>query len=306
MLIRKTLRRTQPMCTQSTHKKVAAFGAASLLALTAACGSAEDSSDGGDDDKSTTSTSGGELTEANFATAISDAQVDKKSAHVEMSATAELEGETMDMDFVADVEATEDPADAKMGITMSIPMLADMMPGLDEIEMRLVDQIAYMKMGEATEDKFVKIDLSDGENPLGSTFDDMSKNMDPSKMVKEFDGAVKSLEKTDETEELDGVETNKYEMVIDMNKVEDSIADLGSGMAGAQGDMKLPDELPVDLWLSEDNLLYKMAMEIPDMNASVDMTMSNWGEPVDVEAPSDDEITEESPFGSMMSEQGAA
>lgn len=269
-----------------------ALGAACALTLTA-CGSAEDAAGGDSDTSGSTvgdSASDG-LTQDTFASSVSDAQTNAESTHMEM--TVEAMGQTLDAtgDIHVDPESN-DPKDAEMAMTVTIPQLGD-------LDMRLVDGMAYISMGEMTQNKFVKMDLTDPDNAFGQSFGELTKQADPNSMVNELADSLKDFEKTDETEEMDGVEATKYILTIDGKALGDMVQSQSATMGGTSADM--PDEVVVDAWVGEDDLLRKVDMNL-DMGstpADVEMTFSDWGEPVDVEAPPASEITDSSMFDSM-------
>lgn len=277
------------------RKTLVALTAASALSLTA-CGSAQDTaggdSSGGGSAGGTTQASA-PLTQDNFASAVSDAQSKAQSAHMEMT----IETMGMEIEGSGNLSTVEsgDPKDAEMAMTVEIPMAG-------EIEMRLVDGMAYMKMGTYTQDKFVEIDLSDPNNPLGASLDDLTKQADPNAMVEEMAGSLKDFEKTDETEEFDGVEATRYVLTLDGEGMAEMMESQG-GVTGGTTTPDLPKEIQAELWIDDDNLLHQMTMEIDEGSApmSMELTFTDWGKPVDVEAPPEDEITDSSILDGMTS-----
>ncbi|MDN5853339.1 MAG: LppX_LprAFG lipoprotein, partial [Actinomycetia bacterium] len=237
-----------------------------------------------------TSQASAPLTQDNFASAVSDAQTKAKSAHMEMS----IETMGMEIEGSGDISASEsgDPKDAQMALTIEMPVV-------DEVEMRLVDGFIYMKMGSYTQDKFVEVDLSDPDNPFGTSLDDLAKQVDPNAMVEQMAGSMQNFEKTDETKEFDGVEATKYILTMDGQGMS-SMMESQSGMTGGTT-AELPDEVQAEMWIDDENLLHKMTMEIDEGSTpmSMEMTFSDWGEPVDIEAPGKDEITDSSVLDGM-------
>ncbi|UYM03717.1 LppX_LprAFG lipoprotein [Solicola gregarius] len=265
------------------RKTLVALGAAATLSLTA-CGNAEDvvgvdSSVGGD---SAAAQASGALTQDTFASSVSDAQSKAQTAHLEMDIEAsgmEISGSG---DMAMDPES-DDPKDSKMAMTMEMPMIGD-------LEMRLVDGIAYVNMGSYTQDKFATFDLTDDSNPLGTSLDEITKQADPNAMVKQLSGSLKDFEKTDETEEIDGVEATKYELTMDGSELGGMMQQAeGSSLSGGSVDM--PKKVVAYVWIGDDDLLRKMTMDLDSgsMPMSMEMTFTKWGEPVEVEAPPADE-----------------
>lgn len=276
------------------RKTLVALTAASALSLTA-CGSAQDSADGGTDSGGSsdgTTQGSAPLTQDNFASAVSDAQSEAQSAHMEMS----IETAGMEIEGSGDLATAEsgDPKDSQMALTMDIPVAG-------EIEMRLVDGFAYMKMGTYTQDKFVEIDLSDPNNPLGTSLDDITKQADPNAMVEEMAGSLQDFKKTDETKDFDGVEATKYVLTLDGKGMSKMMQSQG-GTAGST-DAELPDEIEAEMWIDDDNLLHLMTMEIDEGSTpmSMEMKFTDWGKPVEIKAPSKDEITDSSVLDGLTS-----
>lgn len=258
-----------------------------MLLLATGCGSAEKTAGGGaSGDAGSVAEDAAQnvaLTSDNFIETVTEAQLEAGSTHVEM--TIGSQGQSIEAS--GDLEIGDDPTDTAMTMTMT-------MPGMGEMDMRLVDQVLYMNMGQMTQDKFAKIDLSDPSNPAGKSFEDMVGQMDPSKSLQNFEGAIKSVETDGETEEIDGVETQPHTVVIDTTKVAEDAGGLGGGAAS------LPDEISYTFWVgTADNLPRKMTMDVA--GAAIEMTFSKWGEDVDVEAPPADQITEQSPLSQMPS-----
>ena len=263
-----------------------ALTAAAALSLTA-CGSAQDSA-GGDSDSGGssggTTEASGALTEDNFASAVSDAQSEAQSAHMEMS----VETAGMEIKGSGDLSTSDsdDPKDTQMSLNMEVPMAG-------EIEMRIVDGFAYMKMGTYTKDKFVKFDLTDPNNPLGTSMDDISKQADPNAMVEEMAGSLQDFEKTDETKDFDGVEASKYILTLDGEGMSEMMEAQGNTTGGSA---ELPDEVQAELWVDDENLLHQMTMDIDEGSTpmSMEMNFTDWGKPVEIEAPSKSETVDPS------------
>jgi len=52
----------------------------------------------------------------------------------------------------------------------------------------------------------------------------------------------------------------------------------------------MPSEITYDVWLDDQNFMRKVTFNMPDVEAVV--LMDNWGEPVDISAPAESDITE--------------
>lgn len=151
------------------------------------------------------------------------------------------------------------------------------------IELRVVGGMIYMSMAELTEGKFIQIDPADTSNPLAASFAPMMEQMDPTSQLSSYEGAILSLEKSGEPEEVGGALAQPYTMTIDSAK---ALAATG-GSAEAAG---LPAELTTTYWVDGDDLIRRVQSDTA--GTTVDMTMSGWGEPVEIVAPTADQITE--------------
>ncbi len=102
--------------------------------------------------------------------------------------------------------------------------------------------------------------------------------MDP---VRSFEQFASGLEKVTfvGTEDVDGEQLDHYVLTLDTTRV-DSLKD-----AGAQ----LPETLDYDLWVDDQDRMRQVQIDLGS-TASVDMKIFDWDEPVDIEAPSEDEI----------------
>lgn len=207
--------------------------------------------------------------------------VDEMMAGLESSTTANM---SMNMDFGAGsliaeglVDYTTDP------VSMSMTMTQDAM-GEEPIEMRLVDGIMYMNMGSMSNDKFMKFDLTDPANmPPG--MEDLGEQMDPLAAFKEFEPALKTVTFVG-TEDVAGEELHHFDVVMETAKLE-SLKDMPV-------EAGLPKEVAYDLWFDDDMRIRQMEM-VMDMATPVSVTakLFKWDEPVDIVAPSDDEIAEQ-------------
>lgn len=254
--------------------------AVSALLITTGCGSTQNTAAENDSaHQQSTTTKSVALTSDNLVSVVTKAQLAARTSHVQMTIGAKGES----IVATGDVKVA-DSADAVM---MAMKMT---MPGAGEIEMRMIGSVIYVKLGPMSGDKFVKIDMKDSNNPLAKNFGDLSAQMDPSGSIKAFDGAITSLEKKGDPVRIDGVDAQPYKVVVDRLKMKSSPA-----TGGAAG---LPDEMSFMFWIGPDNLTRKMTIDV--MGATVESTFTRWGEPVDVKAPSADQITDKSQMGSMM------
>lgn len=207
--------------------------------------------------------------------------VDEMMAGLEASTTANM---SMSMDFgggslVAEglVDYTTDP------VSMMMTMTQDAM-GQESIEMRLVDGIMYLNMGPMSNNKFTSFDLSDPAS-LPPGMEDLGEQMDPLAAFGEFEPALKTVTFVG-TEDVEGEDLQHYDVVMETAELE-SLKDLPV-------EAGLPDEVAYDLWFDDEMRIRQMEM-VMDMATpvSVSAELFKWGEPVEIVAPSADEIAEQ-------------
>ena len=270
-------------------RRLSSLAAVVLLAgLTlSACGDKDDSA-GDQSDPKPTAASNAALTKANFTQVLTDAQVKAKSAHVDM--TMGMGGQTIT--GKGDVAIGTSLADT--GVTMTMNMGSSM-----SLDMRLVEQVFYLNFGQMTENKYVKIDLTDESNPLAKQFGQILDQMDPAKQLEQLRDAVKSFEKKGEPQTIDGVEAQPYVVTVDTSKIK-AMADLPAASTS-----QVPETIVYTVYIGSDNLLRRIEFELAGVKSQMDY--SKWGEPVDIKAPSAGEISDMdlSQLGGMSPTPGA-
>lgn len=254
----------------SLPTKLAAIAAAAILALgAAACGG------DGQSDETSTSAAPGDLTQSSFFRAISDAQSEVSTSHVSMKITAN--GQTISAE--GDVEIGATAADTSMAMTMDVGASAG-----GTLALRLIGRTFFINLGEKTAGKFAQVDLNDRTNPIAQQFGSITEQLDPSQQLEQFNQAVSSFAKRGEAVTMDGVQAQPYEIVLDTSKLA-ALADAPTGSGAA-----IPKTLTYTMFIGPDNLLRRVAADVQGSTTVVDY--SRWGQPVDVAAPSADEITD--------------
>jgi hypothetical protein len=231
---------------------------------------------------------------AEFVKTVTDGVEASTTAHMTMDISA---GSTGSVTAEGDVDYTTTPP--SMAMTMTLPGAAGGQ-SMGDMDIRMVDGVIYMSMGQLTQDKFWKIDPSDPKGPLASMgMDKMMDQMDPAKALETMQDGISKVTYVGEEDGLD-----HYELTVDMKKMMDSMG--GTLPDGVQGQM--PDSITYDLWLDDQNRFTKMSMDDLPMggtSGSMEMTVSDWGKDVDIEAPPADQVTDMPDFGSMMGATGA-
>ncbi|MEO6470383.1 MAG: hypothetical protein ABIR57_01040 [Aeromicrobium sp.] len=250
------------------HQFVFAIAAASLVL--AGCGSKSTAAK----DAGVGENSGTTLTPKNFVSSITAAQQKARSSHVEMtiSASGQKFGASGDTEIGATAEDT------------TVKMLMDLgSSGMGKLEMRLIGSTFYINLGPMSQNKFAKIDLKDSSNPMVGQYGKFLDQLDPSKQIASFKAAMTDLNKKGAPITIDGVKAQPYEMTLDTSKIADT------GGTGASSGVDIPKEVTYTMWVGPDNLPRRLVSELAGSDITVNY--SKWGQPVDVKAPSKNEIT---------------
>jgi hypothetical protein len=131
-----------------------------------------------------------------------------------------------------------------------------------------------------TQNKFAKVDF---RSPVVSEFFAITEQLDPSKQLDQLSEALTSFEMKGEPEHIDGVDAQPYELVLDASKI-----DAPGTVPGAAA--SLPETLTYTMFIGPDNLVRRLTSEVDDSSVTIDY--SQWGKPVDVQAPSAGEISD--------------
>lgn len=256
---------------------VLSFTAVAVLGLTAC--SSDDKADTGSSTSAqdTTSDKGSEskaesadFTPEDFASRLTVAAT--KAGSVSMTMDTEAPGQSMSAK--GDVRFLKDTQEMRM---------VTQVPEAGEVEMLLIDGMIYMNMADLTQGKYIQIDPNDASNPLAATFAPMMSQLDPKSSISNLEGAIVSVEKNGEPEQVDGVDAQPYTVVVDGAK---AAAAAGAGAAASAA----PAEITYQYWVDADDLMRKIVID--QAGAKVEMTFSNWGEDFELTAPTADQLTE--------------
>ena len=164
-------------------------------------------------------------------------------------------------------------------------------PGTGTIEFMMVGGVVYMQMPELTGDKFLQIDPADTSNPLSQSFAGMEDQFDPTGTLAGLGDAVTSFEKVGEPQEVGGALAQEYAVVVDTSVLNDPAVAEELAAAGTA----LPPELTYSYWIDADDQMRRVTTEVAGV--STDVTFSGWGEPVEITAPTADQIADMSSLG---------
>ena len=214
--------------------------------------------------------------------------------------------------------ASFDPANPAMAVTMSVP-------GHGQAEIRLVDDVVYMKTdGMGSADKpWQKVPLDELAEAQGGDISDPTITMmdagDPTKMLEQIREAGGEIKKTEQTT-LDGQQVTQYTIEVDPLEMMDSMGG-GIDVDGAElaGLVDSIGVIPMELYLNSEGLPVRIEMHVDFSEAvkeigarmgeelpadfpteafkmSMVMTYEEWGTPVSIEAPPADQVSDAPAF----------
>lgn len=219
----------------------------------------------------------GTLTPETFAGRLTTAMLAAGSVTQTMSTTVE----GMTVDIVADSTFTKTSQD--------IRALTDM-GALGSVDVLVVDGIIYVGLGEMTDNKYVEVDPDDPSNPLSASFAGMTDQLDPKASVANLEGAVTTVERTGDSQELDGTTAWHHRVVVDTSRLDQS-------MLGAAGDVgaQLPAEIVYDYWIDDADLIHLVTASV--QGTDIEIAYTGWGEDKGIVAPTADQLTDASALG---------
>lgn len=271
--------------TKARTRTIAATAVATLaLTLLAACGSDDEgapestsSSSATEDPTTDSSADAGEetpaargtlLTEDNFTEVMRAALQESESAHMamRMGSLMSLEG---DVSYDGDV--------TEMAMTLGLGS------GDGSGRLVFVDEILYLQMpGMTQEGKWTQLDSS---HPTLGTLVDRMTQMGPGGSVELMGDGLEEIEHVGQ-DRIDGAKVTKYEVTVET-------AAVASSLGVPEGSSGIPSSVTYDLFVTEDNLIRRMVVEIQGQELVLDVT--DWGKDVDIEAPPAGDVVEPTP-----------
>jgi hypothetical protein len=265
----------EPMRSLTLRRTALAAVVPLALGTLAACGS------GGSDSSTTAADPAAPSSSTSATTSSSDDSTSPGSKiasadFLELARAAAGKLSTVKVNMVGDVSGSQYTMNGAMDMTGDKPKMSLKMnmgaAGLTG-EMRLVDGIMYMNLGSATQNKFVKFDLSDPNNPLGQLSTSLDQ-LDPSKMMSGMSPDVfKNVT-------FVGSDANgrHYRATLVTAK-----APQVKGLP-ASATANLPKTMKYDTWLDDQGRFTKFLVQVPNF-MKMSATYSGYGDPVSVTAP---------------------
>jgi hypothetical protein len=200
-----------------------------------------------------------------FIAAIKSGSNQMTSAHVEM--VLEAEGQTITMSGDTKV----DPQSPAMQMSMD-------MGGAMKLDMILLDKVLYLQGIPGVGDgKWAKMAMS---AEMAKEFEKSLEQADPSKMAETYEQAITDVKYVG-PETVEGESLQRYEVTMDTKALGDSLPDNAA---------QLPDTITYDMWLDDEDRIRKVEYSVSGIKG--DMTMSKYGEPVDITAPAAADVVE--------------
>ncbi|AXH97325.1 hypothetical protein [Ornithinimicrobium avium] len=178
----------------------------------------------------------------------------------------------MDMSGKADLSGDSPAFDIEMTL-----------PGMGEAHMILAGGEVFMSMpGVTQEGKFMQVP----KEQLG----DAASQLDEVDITTTWDAWEEGASKVVflGEDDVDGQQMRHYEVTVDSAAALDASGQTGDDAAAASAMMG--EEITYEVWLDADNLMRKIAFELDGVVSEIHA--DNWGEPMDIQAPTAEEIQE--------------
>jgi hypothetical protein len=214
-----------------------------------------------------------ELTKASFASSLADAQQKAKTVHVEAHVTAMGRRFTMIGDVVG---ATR----TRLDFRLSGPALGG------TARVILVDDVLCLRVPGLTRGaRCFSLDIDRSNHPAARMLEqmlDQLQQLDPARAMKAFQAAV-ALDKVG-TAKIEGIATIRYAVAVNTRR-----ALRAANLDGLVPVERLPRTITYDVWVDARDLVRRMRTTVH--GATITMTFSRWGQPVDIAAPPADLTT---------------
>jgi len=255
--------------------RLATLALVSTLAL-AGCGGDDESKDSADCGSKKERTE--HLTKDTVVDALRSAAGDSITQHVRM------EVESSDQTFAMEGDGDSGPdAFTAMDVEM------DQGDG-NRLRIIYVDRVLYLSgEGLTDEGKFVKVDPDDASDPLAAAMKPALEGTGLADSLETWEAALVDVRfESDEVLE-DGTEAEKYTFLVDSRMA------LAIQRPGEPLPSGVPEKLVHEVWVDSHNLVRRVEFTLD--GARTEMTMSDYCEPIDVQAPDGDDIVDKDALG---------
>lgn len=217
---------------------------------------------------------------------------------------AQLDAETYKFDMTLALDGSQDLMSAEGGaeylseteanVSMTMSMAIDQSGAMSDMSFVMVDGVMYTNMFEAmgapTETPYVAID-PESDDPASKIFSELfSQQSAMADVTAEFMNHVESIEVREVgDDEIDGAAVTQYELEIDG----EAFAEIAGVSEDDLAALDL-DGLTYSIWIDDEDLPVRVGF---DMGKAGEMTMNlfEYGEPVTIETPAEDEVTDIGP-----------
>jgi hypothetical protein len=250
----------------------------------------------------------------------SDAAVSIKTLQAAVSNTQAAESSRFTMDITIDAGTRFGQAGVPMTVTVEGVMSGDgktgqvsvSMPIVGSIEERIVDGVIYMNMGslpgasaELDGKQWVKLDLEQlkQQNSMFGDLANQAESNSPKQGLEYLQGLSGDVQNLG-SETVAGQPATHYRASIDYTKLLDTLPDATAEMRDAFAKL---GTVPADVWIDGQDRVVKMHMTIDGSafgtgsgNAEMTMQITDFGVPVDVQAPPADQTVDFSSLGTVQ------
>ena len=187
----------------------------------------------------------------------------------------------------------------KFGDPVAEKMTLNTASGTEQV--LLVNNVFYVQipgLSDITSKPWIKIDPNDTSNPASQIFaalvNSIKENADPSTMIKNLE-AGGTLTGTD-TEQLGGQTTTHYKITVDVSKMIANQTDPTMKQMLTLAQQQGLTNYPVEVWLDSHGLPVQTTITMPALSGAPGSggpdttTYSDWGAPVSISAPPDDQV----------------
>ena len=246
--------------------------------------------------------------------AAPDAVADAGTARLEMVMEMTLEGESMEITANGELDNANERMRMEMDMGALFEELAasegeELPPGFDEPWEVVADGATIYMRAPMFEMFGISGWLSMDPEDMGLDAEDMGLGAgayDFTQTLESLRGTTGEPEVVGEEEEVRGVPTTHYRATMDLAEAleqapESQREELEAAFEQLDSDGDLADaEIPVDIWIDADDLPRRMRMEMDSMFAAlgmgdgsmtITMELFDFGEDVNIEIPSADEVT---------------
>jgi hypothetical protein len=217
---------------------------------------------------SPTPTAGQSVDPDRFLAMFERALEQEKTAHLKMS----MKGARVSMEAEGDVDYSDEPP--AIAMTLNGDQLGD------GTEVRMVDGVMYLKT-PMFGDKFLRMDLSDPNNPLGERF---SRMFDLRSVLDNFRSGLRSVTLVGE-EDVEGEPMRHYRVTMDPSEA------VGEADPSGSATEDVPETVTYDVWFDGDGLFRRMEADLGPDDGALTVVLSDWGADVTIEPPPSGEVT---------------